>query len=116
MTAGALHVPLDEQHVISPKANGAIGQALAHEARKLGAHVIQIENSNLFDVIQQLEAYKIQYPEAILIHAANVPTMEETPLISVEGIKAITFGQKCKVHQCLTYFLRDGLNLVKSGA
>lgn len=94
VTAGALHVPLDEQHVISPKANGAIGQALAHEARKLGAHVIQIENSNLFDVIQQLEAYKIQYPEAILIHAANVPTMEETPLISVEGIKAITFGQK----------------------
>ena len=50
----------------------------------------------MFDAIQQLEAYKIQYSQAILIHAANVPTIKETPIISVEGIKAITFGQKCK--------------------
>ena len=41
VTAGALHVPLDEQHVISPQANGAIGRALAHEARMLGAHVVK---------------------------------------------------------------------------
>ncbi len=43
MTAGALHVPLDEQHVISSQANGAIGRALAHEARMLGAHVLFIQ-------------------------------------------------------------------------
>ncbi|MBG9755580.1 bifunctional phosphopantothenoylcysteine decarboxylase/phosphopantothenate--cysteine ligase CoaBC [Lysinibacillus sphaericus] len=94
VTVGALHVPLDEKHVISPQANGLIGQALANEARELGAHVIQIENGSLNDVMQQLEASKNQNPEIILIHAANVPTMEKTPLISVEGIKAVTFGQE----------------------
>lgn len=94
VTVGALHVPLDEKHVISPQANGLIGQALANEARELGAHVIQIENGSLNDVMQQLEASKNQNPEIILIHAANVPSMEKTPLISVEGIKAVTFGQE----------------------
>ncbi|WP_155590181.1 bifunctional phosphopantothenoylcysteine decarboxylase/phosphopantothenate--cysteine ligase CoaBC [Lysinibacillus cavernae] len=94
VTVGALHVPLDDQHIISPQANGAIGQALANEARMLGAHVIQIENSNLYDVIEQLEAYKIQYPQSLFIHAANVPSIKETPTVSVEGINAVTFGQK----------------------
>ena len=70
----------------------------------LGAHVIEIENSNLFDVIQQLEAYKIQYPQALLIHAANVPTIEEAPIISVEGIKAITFGQRVQGTPMLNIF------------
>ncbi|KUF36409.1 MULTISPECIES: bifunctional phosphopantothenoylcysteine decarboxylase/phosphopantothenate--cysteine ligase CoaBC [Lysinibacillus] len=94
VTAGALQVPLDEKHMISPQASGIIGRALANEARIRGAHVIEIENSNLYDVIQQLEAYKIQYPQAFFIHAANVPTIDETPIISVEGTNAITFGQQ----------------------
>ncbi|MEA0561577.1 MULTISPECIES: bifunctional phosphopantothenoylcysteine decarboxylase/phosphopantothenate--cysteine ligase CoaBC [Lysinibacillus] len=92
--AGALQVPVDEQHMISPQANGQIGHALADEAKRLGAHVIGIENSNLYDVIQQLEAYKIQYPQAFFIYAANVPTIEKTPIVSVEGMKAVTFGQQ----------------------
>lgn len=94
VTVGGLHVPLDEQHIISPQANGVIGQALANEARALGARVIQIENGSLNDFIQQLEDYKDQDPQILLIHAANVPTMEKTPLVSVDGIKAVTFGQK----------------------
>lgn len=94
MTAGALYVPFDEKHMIKPPANGVIGQALANEARTLGAHVIQIEDSSLNDLMQQLENYKNQDPEVLFIHAANVPTIEKTPLISVEGIKAVTFGQE----------------------
>lgn len=94
VTAGALQVPVDEQHMISPQANGQIGRALANEAKRLGAHVIEIENSNLYDVIQKLEAYKIQYPQAFFIYAANVPTIEKTPIVSVEGLKAVTFGQQ----------------------
>ncbi len=94
VTAGALQVPVDEQHMISPQANGQIGHALANEAKRLGAHVIEIENSNLYDMIQKLEAYKIQYPQAFFIYAANVPTIEKTPIVSVEGMKAVTFGQQ----------------------
>ncbi|WP_336634383.1 bifunctional phosphopantothenoylcysteine decarboxylase/phosphopantothenate--cysteine ligase CoaBC [Lysinibacillus fusiformis] len=94
VTVGALHVPFDEKHMIRPQANGVIGQALANEARTLGAHVIQIEDSSLNDLMQQLENYKNQDPEVLFIHAANVPTMEKTPLISVDGIKAVTFGQE----------------------
>ncbi|CAM5509960.1 CoA biosynthesis protein CoaBC OS=Lysinibacillus sphaericus OX=1421 GN=LS41612_18110 PE=4 SV=1 [Lysinibacillus sphaericus] len=38
VTAGASYVPMDNQHVISTKADGKVGQALARSA-STGAHV-----------------------------------------------------------------------------
>lgn len=60
MTAGAWYVPLDDQHVISTKANGRIGQALVNEAQALGAHAILIggEASNANDHIAEVERFK----------------------------------------------------------
>ncbi|MFJ7404801.1 MULTISPECIES: bifunctional phosphopantothenoylcysteine decarboxylase/phosphopantothenate--cysteine ligase CoaBC [unclassified Lysinibacillus] len=96
VTAGAWYVPLDDQHVISSKANGRIGQALVNEAQALGAHAILIggEASNADDLIAEVERLKIQYPQAFLLHAAHIPTIERAPILSVEGTTAVTFGQK----------------------
>lgn len=60
VTAGASYVPLDNQHVISTKANGKVGQALAREAQALGAHVILLgeEATNADDLITQVENVK----------------------------------------------------------
>ncbi|KOY82625.1 bifunctional phosphopantothenoylcysteine decarboxylase/phosphopantothenate--cysteine ligase CoaBC [Lysinibacillus macroides] len=102
VTVGALHVPYDEQHIVRAQANGIIGQALANEARALGAQVIQIENSSVDYFMQQLEEYKDRNPQVLFIHAANTPTVEGAPIVSVEGIKAITFGQKVQGTPMLT--------------
>ncbi len=96
VTVGAFHVPLDEQHVISTQANSRIGSALAQEAKELGANVILIDEkeASVHKLIEQLEEYKNQYPHAFFIHAANTPTIEGAPILSVEEMTAITFGQK----------------------
>ncbi|MGE6514315.1 bifunctional phosphopantothenoylcysteine decarboxylase/phosphopantothenate--cysteine ligase CoaBC [Lysinibacillus sphaericus] len=96
VTAGAVSVPMDDQHMISTKANGKIGQALVEEARTLGANIVLVgENGvTVYDLIEKLEQYKKQYPHALFIHAANIPTMDGTPKLSIEGTSAVTFGQK----------------------
>lgn len=104
VTAGAFYVPLDEHHVISTQANGRIGQAIAEEAKKLGANVILIneKEANVHKLFEQLEDYQKQYPSAYFIHAANTPTIEGAPILSVEGKTTITFGQKVIGDQMLT--------------
>jgi len=96
VTAGAFYVPLDEHHVISTQSNSRIGQVIAKEAQTLGANVILIDEkeNSVYKLFEQLEDYKKQYPSAFFIHAANTPTIEEAPILSVEGMTAITFGQK----------------------
>jgi len=96
ITAGAFYVPLDEHHVISTQSNSRIGQAIAKEAQALGANVILIDEkeTSVYKLFEQLEDYKKQFPSAFFIHAANTPTTEEAPILSVEGMTAITFGQK----------------------
>ncbi|TKI53220.1 bifunctional phosphopantothenoylcysteine decarboxylase/phosphopantothenate--cysteine ligase CoaBC [Lysinibacillus mangiferihumi] len=96
VTAGASYVPLDNQHVISTKANGKVGQALAREAQALGAHVILLgeEATNADDLITQVENVKKQYAQLLFIHAANIPTIESAPTLSIAGTEAVTFGQK----------------------
>ncbi len=96
VTAGASYIPMDNQHVISTKANGKIGQALAREAQALGAHVILLgeEATNAYDLITQVENVKKQNAQLLFIHAANIPTIESAPILSIEGTEAVTFGQK----------------------
>ncbi|POZ57721.1 Coenzyme A biosynthesis bifunctional protein CoaBC [Lysinibacillus sphaericus] len=96
VTAGASYIPMDNQHVISTKANGKIGQALAREAQALGAHVILLgeEATNVYDLITQVENVKKQNAQLLFIHAANIPTIESAPILSIEGTEAVTFGQK----------------------
>ncbi|MFJ8513009.1 bifunctional phosphopantothenoylcysteine decarboxylase/phosphopantothenate--cysteine ligase CoaBC [Lysinibacillus xylanilyticus] len=96
VTAGAFYVPLDEHHIISTQSNSKIGQAIAKEAKTLGANVILIDEkaTSVHKLFELLEDYKKQYPSAFFIHAANTPTIEGAPILSVEGISAITFGQK----------------------
>ncbi|MFJ5765222.1 bifunctional phosphopantothenoylcysteine decarboxylase/phosphopantothenate--cysteine ligase CoaBC [Lysinibacillus sp. NPDC093210] len=109
VTAGSWYVPLDDQHVISSKANGRIGQALVNEAQALGAHAILIggEASNADDLIAEVERLKKQYPQAFLLHAAHIPTIERAPILSVEGTTAVTFGQKVQGEPMLQV-LSDG--------
>ncbi|KOP79104.1 CoA biosynthesis protein CoaBC [Lysinibacillus sp. FJAT-14745] len=104
VTAGAFYVPLDEHHVISTQSNSRIGQAIAKEAQTLGANVILIDDkeTSMYKLFEQLENYKKQYPSAFFIHAANTPTIEEAPILSVEGMTAITFGQKVKGEPMVT--------------
>lgn len=96
VTAGACYVPMDNQHVISTKANGKVGQALAREAQALGAHVILLgeEATNADDLITQVENVKKQNTQLLFIHAANIPTIESAPTLSIAGTEAVTFGQK----------------------
>lgn len=96
VTAGASYVPMDNQHVISTKANGKVGQALAREAQALGAHVILLgeEATNAYDLITQVENVKKQNAQLLFIHAANIPTIESAPILSIAGTEAVTFGQK----------------------
>lgn len=96
VTAGASYVPMDNQHVISTKANGKVGQALAREAQALGAHVILLgeEATNAYDLISQVENVKKQNAQLLFIHAANIPTIESAPTLSIAGTEAVTFGQK----------------------
>ena len=96
ITAGAFYMPVDEQHVISTYANGRIGQAIAQEAKVLGATTILIDenDANVHELLAKLENYKKQYPQAIFIHAANMPTIEDAPTLSIEGTAAVTFGQR----------------------
>lgn len=97
VTAGAWYIPMDDQqHVISTNANGRIGHALVNEAQTLGAHAILLggEASNANELIAQVEQLKKQYPQAFLLHAANIPTIESAPIMSVDGTTAVTFGQK----------------------
>lgn len=96
VTAGASYVPMDNQHVISTKANGKVGQALAREAQALGAHVILLgeEATNADDLITQVENVKKQNAQLLFIHAANIPTIESAPTLSIAGTEAVTFGQK----------------------
>lgn len=96
VTAGASYVPMDNQHVISTKANGKVGQALAREAQALGAHVILLgeEATNAYDLITQVENVKKQNAQLLFIHAANIPTIESAPTLSIAGTEAVTFGQK----------------------
>ncbi len=96
VTAGASYVPMDNQHVITTKANGKVGQALAREAQALGAHVILLgeEGTNAYDLITQVENVKKQNAQLLFIHAANIPTIESAPTLSIAGTEAVTFGQK----------------------
>ncbi|MEB2278594.1 bifunctional phosphopantothenoylcysteine decarboxylase/phosphopantothenate--cysteine ligase CoaBC [Lysinibacillus xylanilyticus] len=96
VTAGAYYVPMDEHHIISTQSNSRIGQAIAKEAKTLGANVILIDENerSVHKLFEQLEDYKMHYPSAFFIHAANTPTIEGAPMLSVEGMTAITFGQK----------------------
>ena len=96
VTAGASYVPMDNQHVISTKADGKVGQALAREAQALGAHVILLgeEGTNAYDLITQVENVKKQNAQLLFIHAANIPTIESAPTLSIAGTEAVTFGQK----------------------
>ncbi|MGE7089954.1 bifunctional phosphopantothenoylcysteine decarboxylase/phosphopantothenate--cysteine ligase CoaBC [Lysinibacillus sp. NPDC048646] len=96
VTAGAVFVSMDAQHVIRTKANGKIGLAILEEARTLGATAFLVgENgATVYDLIEEVEQYKKQYPHAYFIHAANIPTIEGTPKVSVEGTRAVTFGQE----------------------
>lgn len=96
VTAGASYVPMDNQHVISTKADGKVGQALAREAQALGAHVILLgeEATNAYDLITQVENVKKQNAQLLFIHAANIPTIESAPTLSIAGTEAVTFGQK----------------------
>ncbi|MFJ7838220.1 bifunctional phosphopantothenoylcysteine decarboxylase/phosphopantothenate--cysteine ligase CoaBC [Lysinibacillus sphaericus] len=96
VTAGASYVPMDNQHVVSTKANGKVGQALAREAQALGAHVILLgeEATNAYDLITQVENVKKQNAQLLFIHAANIPTIESAPTLSIAGTEAVTFGQK----------------------
>lgn len=96
VTAGASYVPMDNQHVISTKADGKVGQALAREAQALGAHVILLgeEATNAYDLITQVENVKKQNAQLLFIHAANIPTIESAPTLSIAGTEAVIFGQK----------------------
>ncbi|WP_431807302.1 bifunctional phosphopantothenoylcysteine decarboxylase/phosphopantothenate--cysteine ligase CoaBC [Lysinibacillus sphaericus] len=96
VTAGASYVPMDNQHVVSTKADGKVGQALAREAQALGAHVILLgeEATNAYDLITQVENVKKQNAQLLFIHAANIPTIESAPTLSIAGTEAVTFGQK----------------------
>lgn len=96
ITAGAFYMPVDEQHIISTYANGRIGQAIAQEAKVLGATTILLDedDENVHKLLAKLEDYKKQYPQAIFIHAANIPTVEGAPTLSIEGTVAVTFGQR----------------------
>lgn len=60
VTAGASYVPMDEHHVISTQANSRIGQAIAKEAKTLGANVILIDEdeTSVHKLFEQLEDYK----------------------------------------------------------
>jgi len=95
VTAGAWSVPLDNQHIISSKANGRIGQALAKEAQALGAHVILLDGdaSDANDLIAEVGRLTKQYPQALLLHAATIPTIDNAPMLSIEGMTAVSFGQ-----------------------
>jgi len=95
VTSGAWSVPIDKQHIISSKANGRIGQALAKEAQALGAHVILLdgEASDANDLIAEVGRLTKQYPLALLLHAATIPTIDNAPILSIEGLTAVTFGQ-----------------------
>ncbi|WP_286926174.1 MULTISPECIES: bifunctional phosphopantothenoylcysteine decarboxylase/phosphopantothenate--cysteine ligase CoaBC [Lysinibacillus] len=96
ITAGAFYMPVDEQHIISAYANGRIGQAIAQEAKVLGATIILLDedDANVHKLLAKLEDYKKQYPQAIFIHAANIPAIEGAPTLSIEGTVAVTFGQR----------------------
>lgn len=96
VTTGACIVPLDEKHVISTTANGEVGKAIAAVANSLGAHVQVLgeENLDASTLVEEVESYKLQFPNSILIHAANMPTVEQTPKMSVEQTSlSVTFGQ-----------------------
>lgn len=95
VTAGAWSIPFDNQHIISSKANGRIGQALAKEAQALGAHVILLDGdaSDANDMLAEVERLTKQYPQALLLHAATIPTIDNAPMLSIEGLTAVTFGQ-----------------------
>lgn len=96
VTTGACSVPLDEQHVISTYANGLIGKAIAAEAKRLGAHVQEFGEvmQDASSLVEKVENYKRQHPQTIFIHAANMPTVEHTPKMSVEQTAlSVTFGQ-----------------------
>ncbi|WP_409368313.1 bifunctional phosphopantothenoylcysteine decarboxylase/phosphopantothenate--cysteine ligase CoaBC [Lysinibacillus sp. 38-6] len=95
VTAGAWSIPFDNQHIISSKANGRIGQALAKEAQALGAHVILLDGdaSDVNDMLAEVERLTKQYPQALLLHAATIPTIDNAPMLSIEGLTAVTFGQ-----------------------
>lgn len=97
VTTGACSVPLDDKHVISTTANGEVGKAIAAVANSLGAHV-QVFGEEIYDasiLVEEVESYKQQFPDSILIHAANMPTVEHTPKISVEQTTlSVTFGQQ----------------------
>ena len=95
VTTGACSVPLDDKHVISTNANGEFGKAIAAEANRLGAHVQVFEEELAQVLVEKVESYKQQYPNPILIHAANMPTVVRTPEISVEQTAmSVTFGQQ----------------------
>lgn len=97
VTKGACSVTLDDKHVISTKANGELGKAIATKASSLGAHV-QVIGEGIHDayaLVEEVESYKQQYPNPILIHVANMPSVEHTPKVSVEQTAlAVTFGQQ----------------------
>ena len=96
VTTGACSVPLDDKHVISTYATGEVGKAIAAVASSLGAHV-QVFGEEIYDastLVEEVESYKRQFPNSMLIHAANMPTVEQTPKISVEQTTlSVTFGQ-----------------------
>lgn len=53
-------MPVDEQHIISTYGNGRIGQAIAQEAKVLGATTILLDedDANVHKLLAKLEDYK----------------------------------------------------------
>ncbi|MEG0260384.1 MAG: bifunctional phosphopantothenoylcysteine decarboxylase/phosphopantothenate--cysteine ligase CoaBC [Lysinibacillus sp.] len=97
VTAGSVSVSYDEQHRISTNASGVVGEALASEATILGATVFLLSRNNqdAQEMIVEVESYQKDFPQAILIHAANMPTLAQVPILSVENIHySVTFGQQ----------------------
>ncbi|WP_107923118.1 bifunctional phosphopantothenoylcysteine decarboxylase/phosphopantothenate--cysteine ligase CoaBC [Lysinibacillus parviboronicapiens] len=112
VTAGAVSVSMDNQHVIRTKANGKIGVALVEEAKALGANAFLVgeHGADIYELIDELEHYKNQHPDAFFIHAANTPTIEGTPKLSIEGTRAVTFGQEVIGKAILTVVSQDWID------
>lgn len=95
VTTGACSVPLDDKHVIRTYANGELGKAIAAVAKNLGAHVHVFEEELAHVLVEKVESYKQQYRNPILIHAANMPSIEHAPKISVwQTALSVTFDQQ----------------------
>lgn len=74
VTAGAVSVSMDNQHVIRTKANGKIGVALVEEAKALGANAFLVgeHGADIYELIDELEHYKNQHPDAFFLFMRQI--------------------------------------------